>query len=254
MSTDLAARKDSELTAWLGGCVGVEPTKALETVKAICFKGHQSATNEQLIAFLHVCRRYELDPLVNQVHAFTQGGAVRAIIGYDGWSQLANSHPQYDGCEFVDEKDGTGNVTSVTCKIYRKDRAHPTCCTEYLNECKGNTDPWKRWPARMLRNKAFIQAARLAFGFAGTIDPDEADRWTSATGPQTAAAFCVAKVAAVALPMPEVTTINGTAEQVPIEQPKVETPQPEPQKETEPPPVPKARGKKDKGAAETLLQ
>jgi hypothetical protein len=28
----------------------------------------------------------------------------------------------------------------------------------------------------MLRHKAFVQAARYAFGFAGIVDPDEADR------------------------------------------------------------------------------
>jgi hypothetical protein len=62
------------------------------------------------------------------------------------------------------------------CTINRKDRAHPIEVTEYFSECKRNTQPWTVSPKRMLRNKAFIQCARLAFGFAGIYDPDEAER------------------------------------------------------------------------------
>ena len=46
---------------------------------------------------------------------------------------------------------------------------------QYMDECKRNTDPWQSHPRRMLRHKATIQAARMAFGFA-LKDPDEAER------------------------------------------------------------------------------
>jgi len=45
-----------------------------------------------------------------------------------------------------------------------------------MSECRRDTPTWKRWPARMLRHKAAIQAARYAFGFAGIMEPDEAER------------------------------------------------------------------------------
>src|SRR3954470_23204855 len=45
-----------------------------------------------------------------------------------------------------------------------------------MAECRQSTDAWAKWPARMLRHKAVIQAARMAFGFAGIVDPDEAAR------------------------------------------------------------------------------
>jgi hypothetical protein len=38
------------------------------------------------------------------------------------------------------------------------------------------TAPWKSHPKRMLRHKALIQAARIAFSFAGIFDQDEAER------------------------------------------------------------------------------
>jgi hypothetical protein len=81
-----------------------------------------------------------------------------------------NEHPEMDGLEFVQDAD------SCTCKIFRKDRSHPIVVTEYLSECKRNAQPWQTHPKRMLRHKAMIQCARLAFGFAGIFDPDEAER------------------------------------------------------------------------------
>ena len=45
-----------------------------------------------------------------------------------------------------------------------------------MTECKRDVAPWKSHPRRMLRHKAMIQCARLAFGFAGIYDQDEAER------------------------------------------------------------------------------
>src|SRR5205085_8745151 len=63
-----------------------------------------------------------------------------------------------------------------TARSWRQDRDKPMVLTEYLEECQRDTEPWKKWPRRMLRHKALIQCARYAFGFAGIVDPDEAER------------------------------------------------------------------------------
>jgi PAS domain-containing protein len=65
---------------------------------------------------------------------------------------------------------------SCTCIIYRKDRSHPVKVTEYLSECKRAVKPWQSHPKRMLRHKSLIQCARLAFGYVGIFDLDEAER------------------------------------------------------------------------------
>lgn len=80
---------------------------------------------------------------------------------------------------------------SCTCRIYRKDRNHPICVTEWMDECRREpfktrdgrdvTGPWQSHPKRMLRHKAMIQCARLAFGFAGIYDKDEAERIVEST-------------------------------------------------------------------------
>lgn len=172
----MSTEQHSELVQWAGQSLGIEPAKALATIKACCF-GQQTATNEQLIAFLHICRKYNLDPLAKQVHAFvTKAGGVQPIVGVDGWAQLANAQPAFNGVEFEDHFKAEA-LYAITCRVYRKDREKPTEVTEYMSECRRDTEVWKRWPARMLRHKAFVQAVRYAFGFAGIIDPDEAERF-----------------------------------------------------------------------------
>jgi hypothetical protein len=115
--------------------------------------------------------------LLGEVYAFPgKGGGIQVIVGVDGWFKLANDHPQFDGIEFVDHCKGD-KIDSITAKVYRKDRSHPVCVTEYLSECTRGTEPWKKWPRRMLRHKAAIQAFRIAFSFSGVADPDEAGRY-----------------------------------------------------------------------------
>lgn len=136
------------------------------------------ATQEQFLSFLAVANEYRLNPLTKEVYAFpTKGGGIQPIVSIDGWLKIINTHPDFDGMEFEDSLDDSGNLTAVTCKIFRKDRRHPTSMTEYMSECKGTSEPWQRWPARMLRHKATIQAARYAFGLSGIIDQDEAERY-----------------------------------------------------------------------------
>ena len=140
----------------------------------------QNVTNEQFTTFLAVANEYKLNPLSKEIYAFpAKGGGIQPIVSIDGWLKIINNHPQFDGMEFVDAIDGS-NLLSVTCRIYRKDRQRPTEVTEYMSECKRGTDTWRQYPARMLRHKATIQAARYAFGLSGIIDPDEAERFEQA--------------------------------------------------------------------------
>jgi phage recombination protein Bet len=137
---------------------------------------------EQLAAFLLVARKYGLDPLTKEVYAFpTRAGGIQPIVSIDGWMNLANSHPQMNGMTFKDHVDDKGKISAITCRVFRKDRDHPVEVTEYMSECFRATEPWKQWPARMLRHKATIQAIRYAFGFSGIVDQDEAERTVEGT-------------------------------------------------------------------------
>ena len=160
----------ASILAKIAGRYSVEPSKLLDTLKATAFKGDVS--NEQMLALLVVADQYGLNPFTRELYAFPDKGGIVPVVGVDGWARIINEHPQFDGIEFeTDEQQ-----TATTCTIYRKDRTHPVRVTEYMRECKRSTQPWNSHPQRMLRHKAMIQCARLAFGFAGIYDPDEAER------------------------------------------------------------------------------
>jgi phage recombination protein Bet len=136
----------------------------------------QNASKEQVAAFLMVAHRHQLNPFTREIYAFPgKNGGIQPIVGIDGWMTLANRQPSFDGITFVDDREN-GKLIAITAQVHRKDREHPVEVTEYLSECARNTDPWKQWPARMLRHKATIQAIRYAFGFSGIMEPDEAER------------------------------------------------------------------------------
>lgn len=134
-------------------------------------------SNEELCAFLIVAKEYQLNPFTKEIYGFpTRGGGIQPVVSIDGWLNIINSHKQFDGMTFEDTFSDDAKLVAVTCCMYRKDREHPVEVTEYMEECYRDTDTWKKYPARMLRHKATIQAARYAFGFSGIVDPDEADR------------------------------------------------------------------------------
>lgn len=158
---------------------GMEPAPFEATLRATVCKGNVS--REEFAAFLLVAKEYRLNPLTKEIYAFpAKGGGIQPIVSIDGWCRIINEHPVLDGIEF-DDVLADGQLTAVTCRIYRKDRTRPTSVTEYMGECRRTTDVWKTWPARMLRHKALIQCARYAFGFSGIVDPDEYERLTAAT-------------------------------------------------------------------------
>lgn len=154
-----------------------DPQELVQTLKATAFKGN--ATDAQFNALMIVSSQYGLNPFTKEIHAFPdKNNGITPVVGVDGWSRIINNHPQFDGMEFESDSE------SCTCKIYRKDRSHPTTVTEYMIECKRDTKPWKDLPRRMLRHKAMIQAARLAFGFSGIYDEDEAQRIQTLESPK----------------------------------------------------------------------
>ncbi|WP_434779238.1 phage recombination protein Bet [Neisseria sp. Ec49-e6-T10] len=150
-------------------------SQLLDTLKKTAFKSN--ATDEQMTALLIVANQYKLNPWTKEIYAFPdRSNGIVPIVGVDGWSRIINSYPEFDGMEFDQDDE------SCTCKIYRKDRTHPISVTEWMAECKrDNAQPWKTHPKRMLRHKAMIQCARLAFGFVGIYDQDEAERINEAT-------------------------------------------------------------------------
>jgi len=171
----------------MAATAGMNAREFESTVRDTC--GCKGATPEQFGAFLLVAREYGLNPLVKEIFAFpSKGGGITPIVSVDGWLRMANDHEQFDGLTFEDRIDSNGNLLAITARLHRKDRAHAIEVTEYMAECRQNTDPWKKWPGRMLRHKAAIQAIRYGLGFSGIADPDEGERMLPVAAPSPARA------------------------------------------------------------------
>lgn len=169
------------LLAKVAAKYSVDPHKMLGTLKATAFKGQVS--DEQMMALLVVADQYDLNPWTKEIYAFPdKNNGIVPVVGVDGWSRIINSHPQFDGVEFreADTTNDKGLPEWIECTIYRKDRAHPTTVREYMAEVYRNTGPWNSHPRRMSRHKTLIQCARLAFGFVGIYEQDEAERIANA--------------------------------------------------------------------------
>lgn len=152
--------------------LSVEPEKLLNTLKHTVFKG---ASDEEMLALVVVANEYGLNPLLKELYAFpNKGGGIVPMVPIDGWTKIVNRQPDFDGMEFEFADDDKGKPFSCTCVLYIKERSKPLRVTEFYAECYRNTDPWNKMPRRMLRHKAYMQAARLAFGLSGIFDEDEA--------------------------------------------------------------------------------
>ncbi len=175
----------------------IEPEVMEHTLKTTVFKqsGNQAVTNEQMVMLMIVAEQHNLNPFTKEIYAFPdkQGGVV-PVVGVDGWSRLINSNPHFNGMEFRRSEtmllvdDGAKTCPEwMEIIIYRDDRKHPIVVREYLDEVYrpafkdrnsgySKPGPWQTHTKRMLRHKCMIQGARIAFGFAGIFDEDEAER------------------------------------------------------------------------------
>lgn len=192
-TVDHRAQKHS-LVARFAERYHINPRNLLETLKATAFRqrGEMLVTDEQMAALLVVADQYKLNPFTKEIFAFNDKGAIVPVVSVDGWSRITNEHPAFDGMEFVYSDEivtmPRGKPCPAWCEvqIYRKDRTRPTVVREYLDEVyqaprKDYDGPWQSHTKRFLRHKTFIQGARIAFGFAGIYDEDEARRIIDAT-------------------------------------------------------------------------
>lgn len=168
---------------------GVDPSKMMQTLKDTAFSQGKDAkpiSDEQMMALLIVADQYKLNPFTREIYAFPdKHKGIVPVVGIDGWSRIINSNEQFDGMEFNYSEEMTTPQGGqkchewIECVIYRKDRTRPTVVREYLDEVYRKTSypgPWQSHTKRFFRHKVIIQCARLAFGFVGIYDEDEAER------------------------------------------------------------------------------
>ena len=186
--------KSGALVTRMARRFGVDADKMLVTLKQTAFKTDEPVSNEQMMALLVVAEQYGLNPWTREIYAYPdKNKGIVPVVGVDGWARIINSHEAFDGMEFVDgpasaDKKYSGAPEWIECVMFRKDRAHAIRVRERIGEChRAASTAWQSHPARMLRHKAMIQCARIAFGFVGIFDEDEAARIIDVAGERVSA-------------------------------------------------------------------
>lgn len=189
--SNVVQHKQTALSQRMAERFGVDPAEMMITLKATAFQGQVS--DAQMHALMIVADQYGLNPWTKEIYAFPdKKNGIVPVVGVDGWSRIINEHPALDGLEFRQSENMVtmpGAKTSapewMEAVIYRKDRKQPIVIREYLDEVyrppfKKDSyvvdGPWQSHPKRFLRHKTLIQGARIAFGFVGIYDEDEAQR------------------------------------------------------------------------------
>lgn len=189
MNAPLPAR--STLAQKMSHRFAVDEAHLMTTLKATAFKVKDAVvSNEQMTALMIVADQYGLNPFTKEIFAFPdKHNGIVPVVSVDGWSRIINSHPELDGIEFRYSEKIVTMTNAKPCPewcevvIRRKDRAQPIVVREYLDEVfrtLSYANPWQTHTKRFLRHKTLIQGSRIAFGFAGIYDEDEAERILSA--------------------------------------------------------------------------
>ncbi len=160
---------------------GMSPDVFIQALTQTALAPLVTWTQADLETLLVACERHGLDPIGREVFMVRDGDpltdAALVVVGVDGWSRIINAHPSFAGMQFKESSELIdGLPTWVECTLHRWDRRVPTRVREYLVEVRGASQAWITHPRRMLRHKALVQCARLAFGLVGVYDPDEALR------------------------------------------------------------------------------
>lgn len=182
--TSAAKAQTQGLIARLAGRFGVEPNRLLKCLTTQVFKqadGRQPTT-EELMVLLLVCENFGLSPFNREIFAFRgKGGEIVPVVSLDGWAKIVRSQKDFNGVSFR-FSETTVKVPGcaqelpefVECAMRLKGVDEPIVIQEFMIECfNEKSSVWKKWPRRMLRTRAFIQCARLAFSLTGIYDEGE---------------------------------------------------------------------------------
>lgn len=161
--------------------VDFDDPKTVETIKATIAVG---ATDEELAMFIQVCKGTGLNPFKKEVWFIKVPGKswfsqkdqkqvnipakVHVMTGINGFFQIANKNPMFDGMEPVEfEYNDRKELVAATARVHRKDRKFPSVARVLWHEYEGTTEKgtgiWDEKPHVMLAKVAKSIALREAF-------------------------------------------------------------------------------------------
>lgn len=121
----------------------------------------ENLNDKQRAEFMAVCVQQNLNPFKREIYAVNYNSKMNIIVGYEVYLKRAEMCPTFDGydTEFVTE----ANDLACICRVYRKDRNHPTCSKVFLKEYTSGKNLWGTKPKCMLEKVAIATAFRRCF-------------------------------------------------------------------------------------------
>lgn len=125
--------------------------KMLETIKNTVAVG---ATDAELEMFIALCRSTGLNPFKKEIWFIKVKGyqrkngswaddRVQVMTGINGFFQIANRHPQFDGMEEPEfQEDANGRPIKCTVRVHRKDRKIEFAAAEAKRAIAAGEDLW----------------------------------------------------------------------------------------------------------------
>lgn len=132
---------------------------ALKTLTQTVAKG---ATPPELALFVEMCRSTGLNPFKREIWFIKTAQGVQMMTGINGFYQIANKHPMYDGTETEIVEEG-GRIIKAVARVHRKDRKIPSIAEAYMEEYAKPYGNWKTMPRVMISKCAESMALRKAF-------------------------------------------------------------------------------------------
>lgn len=142
-----------------GSALNYADPEVVSTLKQTVAKG---TTDAEFALFVQQCKATGLNPFKKEIWCIKTKEQLQLMTGVNGYYEIANRHPMFDGIETEVVEDGKRIVKAVA-KVYRKDRARPTTAEAYLEEYGKSYGNWQKMPRVMLSKCAESMALRKAF-------------------------------------------------------------------------------------------
>lgn len=170
----------------------------------------KNATDDELLMFLHLARKYKLDPLAREMYFIKQSEKdVVMMTGRDGFLKIAQSDPNYQGLQAmavrendnfsIDVQTGDikhsftgknrGAITGAWAVAYHAKRKPVVCYVEFSEYdrsadekatsrdgreyTKRGSPTWKKYPSAMIQKVAEVFVLRRQFNISGLVSEEE---------------------------------------------------------------------------------
>lgn len=159
----------------LGGIVEF----TIDDVRTLMVKGGGNLTNQEVVAFMQLCKFQKLNPWTGEAYAIKFGSDFQLVVGYETYKRRAEENPTYVGRKSgivvlrgdqVIQKEGTclypnEQLIGGWCRVYRGKRGkdEETFKEVGLKEYDKGQANWKTKPCTMIEKVAVSQALRAAF-------------------------------------------------------------------------------------------